>query len=72
MANAAQKLRSLERQPELADFQYSGAPLRNIAICISTKHKAAALSLSVAKGNGITKNSFAEVDTLVGWEWALI
>ena len=71
MANTFQKLRLLEQQIPSLDLLESGDPHRHIAICISAKHKAAALRMIVAKSNGIVNNSFAEDAAHVGWEWAL-
>ena len=71
MANTVQKVRFLEQQIPSLDLLESGDPHCHIAICISAKHKAAALRMIVAKSNGIVNNIFAEIDAHIGWEWAL-
>ena len=71
MVNTVQKVRFLEQQIPSLDLLESGDPHRHIAICISAKHKAAALRMIVAKSNGIVNNIYAEVDAHIGWEWAL-
>ena len=71
MANTFQKLRFLEHQFPSLDLLESGDPHRHTAICISAKHKAAALRMIVAKSNGIVNNILAELDAHIGWKCAL-
>ena len=60
MVNTVPKVRFPEQQIPSLDLLESGDPHRHIAICISAKHKAAALRMIVAKSNGILNNIFAE------------